>query len=234
MAARSDWPETPSRCWSSMGIRSCYSARSRPNGTVRRADTATWGTGASSTSVTVLVVSYRSSPLCSVSRWRWRRTKTANVVLSRASSRSWSERGVRRRRSRPSLTTSSFPRVCSAFSRNTGCVETSGAFAFWVAGDATFITVRRTDGRISQEDIMAIWNTLKRELDKAGQVAQGALDEGKLRLEAHRAKQRAEAAAASLGFAVYRARAEGGELEPERYRVLAETIASAEADMARL
>ena len=57
---------------------------------------------------------------------------------------------------------------------------------------------------------MAIWNALKRELDKAGQVAQGALDEGKLRLEAHRAKQRAEAAAASLGFAVYRARAAGG------------------------
>jgi hypothetical protein len=81
---------------------------------------------------------------------------------------------------------------------------------------------------------MAIWNTLKRELDKAGQVAQGALDEGKLRLEAHRAKQRAEAAAASLGFAVYRARVEGADLAPERYRVLAETIASAEADMARL
>jgi hypothetical protein len=81
---------------------------------------------------------------------------------------------------------------------------------------------------------MAIWNTLKRELDKAGQVAQGALDEGKLRLEAHRAKQRAEAAAASLGFAVYRARVEGGELAPERYRVLAETIAQAEADMTRL
>jgi hypothetical protein len=81
---------------------------------------------------------------------------------------------------------------------------------------------------------MAIWNTLKRELDKAGQVAQGALDEGKLRLESHRAKQRAEAAAASLGFAVYRARAEGGELETERYSALAANIASAEADVARL
>jgi hypothetical protein len=81
---------------------------------------------------------------------------------------------------------------------------------------------------------MAIWNALKRELDKAGQVAQGALDEGKLRLEAHRAKQRAEAAAASLGFAVYRARAAGGELEPARYDVLAQTIASAEAEMERL
>ena len=81
---------------------------------------------------------------------------------------------------------------------------------------------------------MAIWNALKRELDKAGQAAQGALDEGKLRLESHRAKQRAEAAAASLGFAVYRARAAGTELEPERYSVLAQTIATAEAEMERI
>jgi hypothetical protein len=81
---------------------------------------------------------------------------------------------------------------------------------------------------------MAIWNTLKGELDKAGKAAQGALDEGKLRLEAHRAKQKAEAAAASLGFAVYRARAAGGELEPERYSVLAALLASAEAEIERL
>jgi hypothetical protein len=81
---------------------------------------------------------------------------------------------------------------------------------------------------------MAIWNALKRELDRAGQVAQGALDEGKLRLEMHRAKQRAESAAASLGFAVYRARAEGRELETERYAALAANIASAEAEAARL
>jgi hypothetical protein len=81
---------------------------------------------------------------------------------------------------------------------------------------------------------MAIWNALKRELDKAGQVAQGALDEGKLRLESHRAKQRAEAAAASLGFAVYRARTEGRELETDRYSALAANIASAEAEVERL
>ena len=81
---------------------------------------------------------------------------------------------------------------------------------------------------------MAIWNTLKRELDKAGQVAQGALDEGKLRLESHRAKQRAEAAAASLGFAVYRARAAGGELETERYTIHAANIAAAEAEVERI
>ena len=81
---------------------------------------------------------------------------------------------------------------------------------------------------------MAIWNTLKDELDKAGRAAQGALDEGKLRLEQHRAKQRAEAAAASLGYAVYRARVAGGELETERYSVLAANLASAEAEVERL
>jgi hypothetical protein len=81
---------------------------------------------------------------------------------------------------------------------------------------------------------MAIWDTLKRELDKAGQAAQGALDEGKLRLELHRAKQRADEAAASLGFAVYRARAAGGELEAERYAALAANIITAEAEIARV
>ena len=81
---------------------------------------------------------------------------------------------------------------------------------------------------------MAIWNTLKRELDKAGQAAQGALDEGKLRLESHRAKQRAEAAAASLGFAVYRARVAGAELDTERYNILAAMLAAAEAEVGRL
>ncbi|PYP80217.1 MAG: hypothetical protein DMD35_05605 [Gemmatimonadetes bacterium] len=81
---------------------------------------------------------------------------------------------------------------------------------------------------------MAIWSTLKGELDKAGRAAQSALDEGKLRLEQHRAKQRAEAAAASLGYAVYRARVGGGELETERYSVLAANLASAEAEVARL
>lgn len=81
---------------------------------------------------------------------------------------------------------------------------------------------------------MPIWNSLKRELDKAGQAAQDALDEGRIRLEQHRAKQRAEQAAASLGFAVYRARAAGGELETERYSVLSENLANAEAELARL
>lgn len=81
---------------------------------------------------------------------------------------------------------------------------------------------------------MAIWDTLKKEFDKAGQVAQGALDEGKLRLELHRARQRAEEAAASLGYAVFRAKGAGTELEPERYSSLAANIMTAEAEISRL
>ncbi len=81
---------------------------------------------------------------------------------------------------------------------------------------------------------MSILNSIRRELDKAGQAAQGAIDEGKLRLDAHRAKQRAESAAASLGFALYRARAAGGDLEQARYDILAANLTEAESEVGRL
>lgn len=57
---------------------------------------------------------------------------------------------------------------------------------------------------------MTIWNKLKSELDRAGRAAQGALDEGKLRLEIFRARQLVDRAAQSLGYAVYRARTDAG------------------------
>ena len=53
---------------------------------------------------------------------------------------------------------------------------------------------------------MALWNKLRTELDRAGRVANDALDEGKLRLEVFRARQLVDRAAQSLGYAVYRAR----------------------------
>jgi hypothetical protein len=87
---------------------------------------------------------------------------------------------------------------------------------------------------LQQEHTMAIWDMLKGKLDKAGQAAKGAVDEGKLRLESHRAKQRAEAAAASLGFAVYRAKVAGADLEASRYDALAANIAAAESEIARI
>ena len=56
---------------------------------------------------------------------------------------------------------------------------------------------------------MALWDKLKVELDRAGRVAQGALDESKLRLEAFRARQVADRAAQSLGWAIYHAHVRG-------------------------
>ena len=59
---------------------------------------------------------------------------------------------------------------------------------------------------------MALWTKLRTELDRAGRVAQGAFDEGRLRLEALRARQLADRAAQALGYAVYRAKVDGREI----------------------
>ena len=64
---------------------------------------------------------------------------------------------------------------------------------------------------------MAIWDKLKTELDRAGKAAQSALDEGKIRLEAFRTRQLADKAAQALGYAVYRAKQSGGDIDPESY-----------------
>ena len=81
---------------------------------------------------------------------------------------------------------------------------------------------------------MPLWDKLKTELDRAGRAAAGALDEGKLRLEVFRVRQLADKAAQTLGYAVYRARAAGGELDAESYRRLAITLEGHEAEAARL
>ena len=81
---------------------------------------------------------------------------------------------------------------------------------------------------------MPIWDKLKQELDRAGKAAAGALDEGKLRLEVFRVRQLADTAAQTLGYAVYRARAAGSELDPESYRRLAITLEGHEAEASRL
>jgi hypothetical protein len=81
---------------------------------------------------------------------------------------------------------------------------------------------------------MAIWDKLKTELDRAGRAAQSALDEGKIRLEAFRVRQLADKAAQALGYAVYRARQDGKDLEPDTYARLSSTLAAHEAEAARL
>ncbi|MDQ4081008.1 MAG: hypothetical protein M3125_09635 [Gemmatimonadota bacterium] len=81
---------------------------------------------------------------------------------------------------------------------------------------------------------MALWNKLRTELDRAGRMAQGAFDEGRTRLEALRARQLADRAAQALGYAVYRARQEGREIDTELYTSLSATLTSHEAEVAAL
>jgi|ERR1044071_7134561 len=81
---------------------------------------------------------------------------------------------------------------------------------------------------------MAIWDKLKTELDRAGKAAQSALDEGKVRLEAFRTRQLADKAAQALGYAVYRAKQSGGEIDPESYARLSATLATHETEASNL
>ncbi|HEX5439021.1 MAG TPA: hypothetical protein VFW98_17850 [Gemmatimonadaceae bacterium] len=80
---------------------------------------------------------------------------------------------------------------------------------------------------------MALWNKLKQEMDHVGDVAQGAFDEGRVRLDAMRARQHADKAAQALGYAVYRARQRGEELNADDYARLSSTLAGHEAEAAR-
>ena len=81
---------------------------------------------------------------------------------------------------------------------------------------------------------MAIWDKLKTELDRAGKAAQGALDEGKTRLEAFRARQLADKAAQALGYAVFRAKQAGTEVDWTTLQRLVNALAEKEAEVHRL
>src|SRR5512139_1826308 len=78
---------------------------------------------------------------------------------------------------------------------------------------------------------MAIWGRLKDELDRAGRAAQKAVDEGKVRLDLLRARQRADKAAQTLGYAVFSARKTGGDLTAEEYHRLAAVLTAAQTEV---
>ena len=80
---------------------------------------------------------------------------------------------------------------------------------------------------------MALLDKLKEELDKAGRAAQGALDEGKIRLEAFRTRQLADKAAQALGYAVFRARQSGGDVDSDTHTRLSATLATHDAEAAK-
>lgn len=81
---------------------------------------------------------------------------------------------------------------------------------------------------------MGFLDKLQVELNKAGRVAQDAIDEGRLRLEIFRVRQLADKSAQALGYACYRAKAKGEELEPAAWERLAATLREHEAEATRL
>jgi len=81
---------------------------------------------------------------------------------------------------------------------------------------------------------MALLDRLKQELDRAGKVAQDAFDDGKTRLEAFRTRQLADKSAQSLGYAVFRAKKSGRELDAATYDRLAATLETHDSEAARL
>jgi len=80
---------------------------------------------------------------------------------------------------------------------------------------------------------MAFIDKLKEELDRAGKAAQGAFDEGKTRLEAFRTRQLADKAAQALGYAVFRAKQGGSDVDTDTYDRLSATLATHDAEAAR-
>src|SRR5947208_13095093 len=81
---------------------------------------------------------------------------------------------------------------------------------------------------------MPLLDRLKQELDRAGKAAQDAFDDGKTRLEAFRTRQLADKAAQALGYAVYRSKKSGGDLDAATYDRLRATLETHDTDAARL
>ncbi|MEK7240391.1 MAG: hypothetical protein AAB224_07370 [Gemmatimonadota bacterium] len=81
---------------------------------------------------------------------------------------------------------------------------------------------------------MSLWDKLNTELNRAGRAAQGAFDEGRLRIEIFRVRQLADKSAQALGYAVYRARSKGEELDASAWDRLAATLKEHEAEASRL
>lgn len=81
---------------------------------------------------------------------------------------------------------------------------------------------------------MALWDKVKQGIDKAGKAAQDAFDEGKLRLDAYRAREQADKAAEALGYALFRAAESGGELDANARQRLMAALRARDEDARRL
>jgi hypothetical protein len=81
---------------------------------------------------------------------------------------------------------------------------------------------------------MPLLDRLRQELDRAGQSAQRALDEGRIRLDLFRARQSLDRFAQRFGHAVYLAKKAGNELPAEEMTAHMSNLTAAEAEVTRL
>lgn len=81
---------------------------------------------------------------------------------------------------------------------------------------------------------MTIWDKVKEGIDKAGKAAQEAIDDGKTRIEAYRAREQADKAAEAFGYAVFRATELGKELEPDSKERLMQSLREYDREAHRL
>ena len=81
---------------------------------------------------------------------------------------------------------------------------------------------------------MALWDKVKQGIDKAGKAAQDVFDEGKLRIDAYRAREQADKAAEALGYAVFRAVEAGGDLDADARSRLMDSLRAKDAEARRM
>lgn len=81
---------------------------------------------------------------------------------------------------------------------------------------------------------MAIWDKVKQGIDKAGKAAQDVFDEGKLRLDAYRAREQADKAAEALGYAIFRALEAGGDLDADARARLMDALRAKDSEARRM
>jgi len=81
---------------------------------------------------------------------------------------------------------------------------------------------------------MALWDKVRQGIDKAGKAAQDVFDEGKLRLDAYRARELADKAAEALGYALFRATEAGGDLDADARQRLMSALRARDEEARRL
>ena len=81
---------------------------------------------------------------------------------------------------------------------------------------------------------MGLWDKVSHGINKAAQATGDAIDEGKQRVSAYQARQRADKKAETLGYAVARAKAAGTQMDPAALATLIDAVNAADAEAAAL